>query len=663
MVPRTAHFVYGLRAQLEPFPFLHYASLESCRRVLGCETIYFHHKHRPWGPWWDRIEPHVTLVPVDDVSEVLAADYTLGAVPEQFRYAHHTDFIRLDALIEYGGIYADIDTIFVRPFPDELYEQPFVIGRELAVVDERSGALRPSLCNALLMSEPGSLYARVWRAQMAAALNGTWSNHSGFLSEELSRRMPEAVRVEDEVRFFPFAANRAGLAALLEERRPVPPRTLSVHLWSHLWWDRSRVDYSDTHGERYVPSFIRGGRTTLAALVEPYLPNLPGRDRASGEAAWRYFSLDEESGYGVAARRCIAALEDAEIPVRWTPFVPGSAWGLGYEPFFPIDEPVGSGVLVAHLVPEYLPAIRAANPGAFIVAHTVWDTDRIPAHWVGCLEEADLIVVPSYFSAEAMRRSPLRVPVAVVPHVAPPPVPLQVEPLSDVDDETVVFYTIAEWNERKAVARTIEAYLRAFDRDNRVLLIVKTSPREHPTQEAVGWSAAAGEGTTAWTVARILAAHPDHPAVRLITRVLAPHEILSLHHRGDCFVSLARCEGWGLGAFDAAAYGNPVVTTGFGGQLDYLAGSPYLVNFELTRVDHPAGMPSYTPDQRWAEPDVDHAAALLREIASDRARPITGDIGSRYRPAVVAAAFIAAVAAAGGSGPDSPNSEKLYAPR
>jgi hypothetical protein len=99
VIPPIAHFVFGLREQDEPFHFLHYVSLESCRRVLEPEAIYFHHKHLPWGPWWERIRPHLTLVEVDHAPEVEAADYSAGHVPTQYRYAHHADFIRLDALI------------------------------------------------------------------------------------------------------------------------------------------------------------------------------------------------------------------------------------------------------------------------------------------------------------------------------------------------------------------------------------------------------------------------------------------------------------------------------------------------------------------------------------------------------------------------------------
>ena len=154
MIPKVVHFVFGLKEQRKPFHFVHYLAIESCRRVLEPDEIYLHYKHLPWGPWWERVAPHLRLHEVDLVTDVSAADYSLGAVPASYRYAHHADFVRLDALIEHGGVYSDIDTVFVRPFRPDLFERPFVIGAEPPVRDERTGESRPSLCNALLMAEP-----------------------------------------------------------------------------------------------------------------------------------------------------------------------------------------------------------------------------------------------------------------------------------------------------------------------------------------------------------------------------------------------------------------------------------------------------------------------------------------------------------------------------
>jgi glycosyltransferase involved in cell wall biosynthesis len=690
MIPRIAHFVFGLREQDQPFHFLHYVSVESCRRVLATERIYFHVKHRPWGPWWDRILPHLTLIEVDEVEEVLTADYVGDHVPAEYRYAHHADFIRLDALLKHGGVYADIDTIFVRSFPDELFEPPFVIGREDPIRDEETGESRPSLCNALLMAEPGAEFAQRWRAQMAGALNGTWSNHSGFLPEELCRLIPHAVRVERPVTFFPFLGTADGLASLLTRRVPIPSAAVSVHLWAHLWWSRERLDFSPVNAEWCTPRFLRRSRTTLGDLVRPYLPDseagsVPAggaRARRVGSPAgasreWRYLSLDDRSGYGVAAERCVDALEASGLDVEWIPFSPELGWGAGlgsplvlaaFDRVGPPRRPEGEPTrpeegqtrpgrrraaltpVVAHLVPEFIPLVRERAPDALIVSHTVWDTTHIPDPWIGWLDQADLIVVPSRFSAAAIAASPVTTPVQIVPHVAP-----QADPrlsnaglLDGIASDTFVFYTIGEWTERKAIFRTIAAYLRAFSGHDRVLLIVKSTHQDMRRPDStIGGTAA--HGTTAWALARLLGGHPDPPQIRLITRTVADDEIAALHHRGDCYVSLCRSEGWGLGAFDAAAYGKPVVMTGFGGQLDYLEGSPYLVGFELVPVYDPATLMKQNPDQRWADPDIDHAAALLRQIAADprdaaaSAQSRAGKIRDRYRPEAVAEIFRAAV--------------------
>ena len=134
-----------------------------------------------------------------------------------------------------------------------------------------------------------------------------------------------------------------------------------------------------------------------------------------------------------------------------------------------------------------------------------------------------------------------------------------------------------------------------------------------------------------------------------MTRKLDDPELAALHTRADCFVSLCRSEGWGLGAFDAGAYGNEVVITGYGGQLDYLdCEVAHLVDHELVPVDDPAGAPSYTPDQTWADPSVAHAAALLREAFETRDRApgarLAARIAERYRGPRVAREFVTAAA-------------------
>jgi glycosyltransferase involved in cell wall biosynthesis len=365
------------------------------------------------------------------------------------------------------------------------------------------------------------------------------------------------------------------------------------------------------------------------------------------------------SGYGIAADRCMAALEGAGVEVDWEPYVPEEREGLFYgHGLSRAAAPPARGadgerpVVVVHHVPEYFPRVRSERGEAFLVGHTVWETDRLPRHWRECMEAVDLLVVPCRMNEEVIRRGGVRTPVAVVGHAAPAPLPAaageEEGPAGGFPEGTLVFYTIAMWTERKAVYRTVEAFLRAFTARDPVALVVKSSLRDYtrPMSERGGL---ARDGTTGWTLAGLLAQHPEPPPVRLIARDLSDRELAGLHARGDCYVSLCRSEGWGLGSFDAAAYGKPVVTTGFGGQLDYLGEWPYLVDYRLVRVRDRAGAGSYTPDQRWAEPDVEHGAALLRQIAGEpgaataRAAELGGEIRRRYSPAEVGGAFIEAV--------------------
>jgi hypothetical protein len=264
--------VWGLKDEAEPFHLIHYLCLESCRRVQQPEQIVLHCRHRPHGRYWELIEPHVTLAPAELVPEVTAAAVDERLVPARYRYAHHSDFIRLDALIEAGGIYADIDTLFVQPLPAGLFEQSFVIGREDDVRDELTGVVRPSLCNALLLSEPGSLFAVMWRRTAAAALNGTWSNHSTLLPYELSEKLPSAVHIEPRRSFYEYGPNPGDLARLLEHCEDDTTGVSSIHLWAHLWWDEGRTDFSPVHAGLIGEEFVRGVDTTYSVLARAFLP-------------------------------------------------------------------------------------------------------------------------------------------------------------------------------------------------------------------------------------------------------------------------------------------------------------------------------------------------------------------------------------------------------
>ena len=90
------------------------------------------------------------------------------------------------------------------------------------------------------------------------------------------------------------------------------------------------------------------------------------------------------------------------------------------------------------------------------------------------------------------------------------------------------------------------------------------------------------------------------------------HALLS---RSDVYISLHRAEGWGLTMAEAMALGIPTVATRYSGNLQFMTdANSWLIDCEPvpipTDVEHYGG-------GVWAEPDLHHAAAVMRRFVDD----------------------------------------------
>jgi glycosyltransferase involved in cell wall biosynthesis len=286
-IPNIYHFVFGLKPQIEPFHLLHYLCLTSCAAVNKPERIILHLRNEPWGELWDLIRPKIEIALIPEHELEISFPYQDETI-RTFSYAHVSDFIRLRALHEQGGIYADMDTLFIAPPPPELFSQSCVMGRERVDVSAPSQP-EGSLCNAYIMAEPQAPFIAIWRERMPEAFDGSWSNHSTFLPYRLSLEFPDLIRVEPENRFFAFDWTSEGVKRLFELDCEPPPEAVSLHLWAHLWWDAARTDFSAFNHTRLTPDYVAHAPTTYARLARRFLPRAiapsipsPWRDRLSG---------------------------------------------------------------------------------------------------------------------------------------------------------------------------------------------------------------------------------------------------------------------------------------------------------------------------------------------------------------------------------------------
>jgi glycosyltransferase involved in cell wall biosynthesis len=115
---------------------------------------------------------------------------------------------------------------------------------------------------------------------------------------------------------------------------------------------------------------------------------------------------------------------------------------------------------------------------------------------------------------------------------------------------------------------------------------------------------------------RVLAAADGRDDIRVWDETLNRADQMALVACADCMVSLHRSEGLGLHLAEAMWLGTPTIATAYSGNLDFMDDdNSLLIDYELVDVERGEGV--YPSTAKWAEPDLDQAAAAMRRIAGD----------------------------------------------
>ena len=313
------------------------------------------------------------------------------------------------------------------------------------------------------------------------------------------------------------------------------------------------------------------------------------------------------------------SLVGAGIDLRWQPLLDTNRGRtphvLAPSDAVPADlrrlvAPVEPGeALVVHSVPKAWALVRDELRPDRLIGHSVWETDRLPQRWLVEMDVADELWVPTEWNrvpfAEALRR-----PVHVVPHavssVEPVPAPMA------LPEDAFVVAVVSAWDWRKRPDLALAACCQAYGPDDPVVVVVKTNrlPISWPHDQHL---------PTVAHIASVLHRFDRPPRVLVDTADWTEAEVLGLLRRADCFLSTAASEGWGLGAFDAACFGRPVLVSGFGGQVEWLGTDhPGLLPFRMVPAVHPDAT-LFEPGMWWGEVDLDAAVDALRQLAAGTA--------------------------------------------
>ena len=150
-----------------------------------------------------------------------------------FHVAHRSDVLRLQKLIEHGGIYLDTDVFVHRDF-DDLLNNSVVLGQE--GVDGDVG-----LANAVILAEPNAPFLCRWfeeyRSFRSKGNDEFWSEHSVVLPQRLAREHPEEITILPHTAFFWPLWSEEHLVWIFESRKLIPlDNAYCTHLWEAQSW-------------------------------------------------------------------------------------------------------------------------------------------------------------------------------------------------------------------------------------------------------------------------------------------------------------------------------------------------------------------------------------------------------------------------------------------
>ncbi len=340
--------------------------------------------------------------------------------------------------------------------------------------------------------------------------------------------------------------------------------------------------------------------------------------------------LRGELGVGESARLVVAALEAAGIPCSTVALTP-STGTRNAAPFTPTSTSQAvREVTVLCVNADLTPSVAASLPDHLDRSHRIgmwyWEVEDFPDALHGAFRPLDEVWVATDFMRDAIEPHspvPVRTVTPPLPQRGPEPRRTRAD-LGLPDGRPVLLFSFdfLSTAERKNPWGLVEAFRRAFAPDEGPVLVVKSINAERRPADAE----------------RLRVAALGRPDVLLFEHYLDAESRDALVAHCDAYVSLHRSEGLGLTMAEAMAWGKPVIATGYSGNLQFMTDeNSFLVPWTPARI--PEGAAPYPAGGRWAQPDLDEAARLMRLVVEDsddasrRGARAAQDIATVHSPA------------------------------
>jgi glycosyltransferase involved in cell wall biosynthesis len=323
-----------------------------------------------------------------------------------------------------------------------------------------------------------------------------------------------------------------------------------------------------------------------------------------------YHSFLPHLGYGVAARGYIELIRENPVnAINWKTYQFDNQTPEHLTTAFTAPADLN----FIHLTPNYIP--KVFDEHCSNLANTVFETTQLPAEWLPNLNRVDRVAVPCTWNKQVFEEA-IKKPVYLLPHLCQfkgiPPA--STDTLLQLPQDQFTFLTVGTWELRKNLEQLVDTFCRVFSKKDPVQLIIKTSENDL-SRRRYSWQRVAYWQKTTKSLQGLMRYKRNAPSIRLLPTILPDQTMQQLYHQCHAYVTLTHGEGWGMGAYEAAWFGKPVIATGFGGYLDFLKeDNSFLVPYKLIPYKKNPWDSSDRSKHYYAQPDIKRAEEYMRHV-------------------------------------------------
>jgi autotransporter strand-loop-strand O-heptosyltransferase len=242
------------------------------------------------------------------------------------------------------------------------------------------------------------------------------------------------------------------------------------------------------------------------------------------------------------------------------------------------------------------------------IAYNVWESTLQPQGFFNKLLQFDELWVPSKWQKEcSIEQGFEEERVKVVPEGVDVDTffPEEVEPLDTYKDGRFKFLLFGRWDYRKSTKEVIQTFLKTFNKDEPVDLVVSIDNRWGEQMD--------GFKTTKERLENYNLMDDRIKQLSFTSR----EDYIKYLKTGHVFLSCARSEGWNLPLIEAMSCGTPSIYSECSGQLEFAEGRGIPVRIDSEKSANSNDYGRYTMSDlpgNYYEPDFNHLSEVMRDV-------------------------------------------------